>query len=163
MRVYTVCVAGATIANTGGDCDLVEISPADDKPVRLLGFTIANVGADVGDAAEEMLQLSVIRGYTTSGSGGSANTPTPLDAIDTAAGFAAEINNTTIASNGTPITCWSGGWNIRVPLTEIWGDANNLLMCPMASQANTTIVLRNHTTVTDDITASWTLWVAEGY
>lgn len=162
-RVYTVTAENITVANAGGDVDLVEISPADDKPVRILGFNVDNVGgtADAGDAQEEFLRLAIIRGHTTSGSGGSAATPVPLDPVDTAAGFAAETNNTTIASAGSTTTPWAGGVNVRVPGPVFFGDPSNYQMCPKASQANTTIVLRCLTTVADDISMSVTVWVLE--
>lgn len=163
MRVYTVTVENATIATAGTDTDLVEISPADDKPVWLLGFSLDNVGgtADAGDAGEELLRLAVIRGHTSSGSGGSAATPVLLDVNGGAVGFAAETNNTTIASGGTTTTPVAFGWNVRIPCREQWGTLQDLSGCPMATQANTTIVVRLLSTVADDISASWTLWVAE--
>src|SRR5690349_12554243 len=98
MRVYTVPFENVSVSASQ---DFFEISPADDKPVKFLRLELNNVGgtADAGDSQEEMLRLSVVRGHTTSGSGGTAPTPSPLNStIDTAAGFAAEVNNTTIAS-----------------------------------------------------------------
>lgn len=135
--------------------DLFEISPADDKPVRLLGLVIGQY-SDVGDAASENLNVSVIRGYTASGSGGSTPTPTPIDGIDTAAGFAAEANNTTVANTGTAVTLLSDVWNTQAGYQIWWPEG----VQPQASQANTTIVVRI-TAPADSITANATLYVQE--
>jgi hypothetical protein len=85
--------------------DIFELSPADDKPIRILSWELTNV-SDFGDAQEEVLRLEWIRGFTTSGSGGTAPTPRPANRSDAAAGFAAEVNNTTQATTGT--TTFSG-------------------------------------------------------
>ena len=49
----------------------------------------------------------------TSGSGGTATTGQPLDSADAAAGFAAECNNTTVATTGTVVTLLADAWNIQ--------------------------------------------------
>ncbi len=100
MAGRTYSVIFSAVAVTAAQ-DLFEISPADDKPVEIVAIEIGQKTSDSGDAADELLQLSIIRGFTASGSGGSAPTPGPLDNIDTAAGFAAEVNNTTVANTGT--------------------------------------------------------------
>lgn len=154
-RVYSVIFSAVSVSAAQ---DLFEISPADDKPVKLKGFSIAQTGSsDVGDAAEEMLKLAVIRGHSTGGSGGSAPTPRPLNPSDAAAGFAAEVNNTTIASSGTGVTLHEGAFNVRGPYDFWWPDG----MEPSATQANTTIVLRMASAPADAITISGTLYVIE--
>jgi hypothetical protein len=59
-RIYTVSYNG-TITNAGGDVDLVELLPADDKPVKLVGFVFGQT-SELGDAAEENLAKAVARG-----------------------------------------------------------------------------------------------------
>lgn len=135
--------------------DLFEISPADDKPVRILGMVLGQY-TDFGDAQAEQLGLSIIRGYTASGSGGTAPTPSPLDGIDTAAGFAAEVNNTTVANTGTAVTLFSDVWNVQAGY-QVWFPEG---VQPQASQANTTIVVRM-TAPADSITTNGTLFVQE--
>lgn len=71
---------------------------------------------DIGDAAEEVLRVEVIRGHATSGSGGQTTVITPMNAFDSAATFAAELLNTTVASTGSPVGLGVVGWNIRMPL-----------------------------------------------
>lgn len=152
-RMYTVqfSAVAATVAQ-----DFFEFSPADDKPIELCGLVIAQT-SDLGDAAEEILQYSVVRGHATSGSGGSVPTPQPLMATTSAAGFAAEVNNTTIASTGTPVTLHNDAFNIRSGLVFWWPDGFE----PGASQGNTTLVVRLLSTPADSLTISGTAYVRE--
>ncbi len=152
-RVYSVSFEAVAVTAAQ---DLFEITPADDHPVILLGMTV-DQSSDVGDAAEEMLRYKVIRGHATSGSGGSAPTPRPLDPGDAAAGFAAEVNNTTIASTGTAVDLVAGAFNIRTGLAIFWPPE----LCPMANQGNSTIVVRLMAAPADSLTMSGTLYVAE--
>lgn len=138
--------------------DLFEITPADDKPVQIVGLFLSQTGvADIGDAAEELLPIQIIRGFTTSGSAGSAPTPAVLNHIDTAAGFTAEVNNTTVATTGTTVTLHSDNFNVRVGYQNWWPEGCE----PTASQANTTIVVRLTRAPADAITLSGTLYVRE--
>lgn len=158
-RMYTVPYTG-TLTLSGGDADLFELLPADDKPVRLRGFVLGQT-SEVGDAAEEGLRLSIIRlGATvTSGSGGSAVTPVPLDDADAAAGFTAEANNSTVATtSGTSTTIEESAWNIRVsPLERWWPDERFAPLCKQGSG----LVVRCQTTVADDVTIAITAYVEE--
>src|SRR3990167_5918895 len=114
-RIYTVVGQSVNLPATNA-FDLVEITPADDKPIRLHAFFLGQSGsADFGDAQEEGLRIAIIRGHTTSGSGGSAPTPRPLNRSDAAAGFTAEVANTTIASVGTTHQLHEDCWNVRTP------------------------------------------------
>lgn len=158
-RIYTVVFNG-TLTNAGGDSDLVELTPADDKPIRLVGYVLSQI-SEVGDAAEEGLRISVIRlpATVTSGSGGSAPTPNPVDDVGAAAGFAAEVNNTTVATtSGTAITLDECGWNERItPMERWWPDPE---MRPVARQAQA-LVVRCQTTAADDISLMFTAYVEE--
>lgn len=155
-RIYTVEFENITIANADGDQDLFEITPADDKPCKVIGLFLDQI-SDVGDAAEEMLRYRVIRGHATSGSGGAAATPRPLRPSDTAAGFTAETNNTTIASTGTPVNLHSGAFNIRTGLVmplppELYWEV---------TQGQTLLVVRLMAAPADDLVMSGTLYVME--
>ena len=156
MRVYTVSFENVSVSAAQ---DFFEITPADDKPVKILGWNLENVGgtADAGDAQEEFWRLSIVRGHTTSGSGGSAPTPQPVLFNSAAAGFTAEVNNTTIAStSGT--TIWTGGYNVRVAPNPFWLPDEAQFG---ATQGNTTIVLRLLSTPADAVSMSGTMYVAE--
>lgn len=69
--------------------DLFEISPADDKPV-LIHAVYVSQSSDMGDVQEELLRVTIKRGHTTSGSGGSSFTPVPLQSSSGAAAGAAQ-------------------------------------------------------------------------
>lgn len=158
-RIYTVSYQG-TITNAGGDTDLLEALPADDKPIRLRGFSLSQI-SEVGDAAEEGLRISVIRlpATVTSGSGGSSVTPAPMDSADTAAGATCECNNTTVATtSGTAVTMAEYGWNIRSSPYEVWFP--DAAFSPKAKQGEGLIV-RQQTTAADDYTGLFTFWIEE--
>lgn len=152
-RVYSVNFENVAVSAAQ---DFFEISPADDKPVRLLGLFLSQ-STELGDAAEEMLRVQVLRGHSTSGSGGGAQTPVPIDPSDTAAGFAAEVNNTTIASAGTALILHSETFNVRSGMALFWTPET----APKANQGNTTIVVRLLANPADSVTMGGTLYVEE--
>lgn len=152
IRTYAVTFSAVSVSAAQ---DLFEITPADDKPVTILGIELGQT-SDSGDAQDEQLQISIIRGHTTSGSGGTAPTPAPMAPGDSAAGFTAEVNNTTVASTGSTVTLFTSAWNVRAGYTMWFPEACQ----PEATQGNTTIVVRQ-TAPADAITMSGTLWVAE--
>lgn len=158
-RIYSVTHQG-TMTNAGGDVDLIEVLPADDKPCRLRGFSLSQI-SEVGDAAEEGLRISVIRlpATVTSGSGGSAPTPAPQDSADVAAGFAAETGNTTVATtSGTAVTLGEFGWNERISPFDFWYPDRDF--CPKVKQGEG-LVVRQQTTAADDYTGCFTFWIEE--
>ena len=158
-RFYTVPYSG-TLTNAGGDADLLEILPADDKPVRLRGWLIGQT-SEVGDTAEEGVRLSVIRlpATVTSGSGGSSVTPATADSADTAAGAAAEANNTTVATtSSTGVTLIEVAWNIRSAPFEFWFPDERF--CPIVKQGEG-LVVRCQTTVADDVSIAMTFFIEE--
>lgn len=158
-RIYTVSYQG-TYTNAGGDTDLLEILPADDKPVKLRGFMIGQT-TEVGDAAEEGVRISILRlpATVTSGSGGSAVTPAPMDSADAAAGAACECNNTTVATtSGTAVTLVEMGWNERNVPYDFWFP--DVAFCPKVKQGEG-LVIRGQTTVADDVSITFTAWIEE--
>jgi hypothetical protein len=158
-RIYSVPYSG-TLTNAGGDSDLLEVLPADDKPVSLRGWSIGQI-SDVGDAASEGIRISVIRlpATVTSGSGGSAVTPVVMDSADVAAGAACEANNTTVATtSGTAVTIAEIGWLIQATPFEMWFP--DPAFAPKVKQGEG-LVVRCQTTVADDVTIACTFWIEE--
>ena len=93
--------------------DFFELQPAVNIPIVLHACYISQV-TDVGDSNEEMLRVQIVRGNTTSGSGGATTTPQPLDQNDSASGdVVVEVLNTTEASSGTEEPMHSETFNIR--------------------------------------------------
>ena len=138
------------------DQDVFEITPADDKPIAIHAVFLAQ-SSDLADAAEEILNFKIMRGHTSSGSSGSSSTPAPLNPIDAAAGAAVEVNNTTIATTGTIVDTHSGSFNIRTGLQLILPPDQR----PVATEANTTIVVRLLEDLADAVTMSGTIYFEE--
>lgn len=154
--IYTVEFENVSITNANGDYDLFYIAPADDRPVIARGWTFDQL-TDLGDSEEEVLRLRWIRGHTTVGSGGASATPRPLNGATAAAAGTYRTNDSTIASAGTAVNLYSGGFNVRIG-ERIFPPRE---LCPQVSQAQTTMVLRLMAAVTDDLNMSGTLWVEE--
>lgn len=93
--------------------DFFQLTCADDRPIEIVSAMIGQY-SDLGDSEEEGLRLQIIRGHATTGSGGGTATPRPLNPNYSAAGFACQINNTTIASAGSPVNMWSEPFNNRI-------------------------------------------------
>ncbi len=148
-RVYAATFEAVAVT---AQVDFFEITPADDKPVVIHEIRLAQ-SSDVGDAAEEMLRVKLIRGHATSGSGGSAPTPVPLNEGDAAAGAAVETNNTTIASTGTAVDLLADAFNIRAG----WLYVPTPECRPRCGQGASTIVLRLMAAPADSLTMSGTI------
>lgn len=157
-RMYSVVHTG-TMAAASGDIDLVEILPADDKPVKLRGWCLSQT-TEVGDAAEEGLRISVIRlGATVTSGNGTAATPSPMDSADAAAGFAAETGGATVATTlGTTTILGEYGWNIRNSPFDYWYP--DAAFCPKVKQGEA-LVIRQQTTAADDYTGHFTFYFEE--
>lgn len=158
-RKYSVPFSG-TFTNAGGNADLVSIQPADDKPVKLVAFKIGQI-SEVGDTAEEGLELVVIRlvATVTIGSGGGTVITPPMDSADPLAGFVARANDTTIgtSSGGTTILEYLQ-WNIRAsPIEFRWPEDDEQYKVKQGEA----LIIRCNTTAADDITAAWTAIVKE--
>lgn len=151
-RIYTVIFSAVAVSAAQ---DLFELTPASNRPIEIVGIELGQT-SDAGDAQDEQLQFSIIRGHATGGGGGSSPTPAPLSPLDTAAGFTAEANNTTIASAGTAVTLHVGAWNVRAGYINWFPEEAR----PTATSTNTTLVVRQ-TAPADAITMSGTLYVRE--
>lgn len=161
MSIPVIVSHNGTLTNAGGNNDLLELTPADDKPIRLRRFMIGQ-SSEVGDTAEEGLRITVRRlGATvTSGSGGgSPSVEVPDSALGTP-GVTAEALNTTVATtSGANDILFDGIWNIRQsPLELVWPEPDK---APCARGAEV-LVIRCETTPADDITVAYTAELDEG-
>lgn len=149
--VYTV-----PFAYTGNaSVDLSEIVAAAGKPCLILGYDIGQT-SDVGDAAEEILALTIKSGQTTSGSGGSSVTPAPTDPVGgVAASFAAEQANTTKASGGTIVTHVTLPWNVRQPDRVLFSPEQQIMV---GAGRRATLEIP---AAVDPLTIAGQLWVQE--
>lgn len=161
-RIYRVPFAAGTVTNAGGNNDLWTFTPADDKPIALMGFRIGQI-SEVADAAEEGIDLTIVHlGATVSaGTGGSAVTPVPGDPAisDLASGFTARINDTALAtSSGTTTVMEAIPWNNRNTPFEVWyPDIDYAPKCRQASA----LCIRMNTTIADDMTFSGCAFILE--
>lgn len=156
-RLYSAPFSAQTITNAGGDRDLWYLAPADDKPIIVIGWDFSQY-SDVGDAQEKILQLALIKGHTTPGSGGTA--VTAADPYRTGVNWSATVrhNDTTIASGGTAVTILATAQNIRQAPCPYFLPRE--LWVPI-TQADTSVVLRLLAGPADDVTANGTLWFLE--
>jgi hypothetical protein len=157
-RIYAVPFSG-TIASAGGNVDLWNFEPADDKPILLRGFELGQ-SSEVGDTAEEGLGITISRftGAYTIGSGGAAVDENPMDGELAAAGFTSRTNDTTPTTGGTETILGKTAWNNRASPCEKWYPSSEF--CPRAKQAQA-IVIRLDTTPADDFTFSGTAYIEE--
>lgn len=92
--------------------DLFEIVAHSSSRVEICEIDIGQY-SDAGDAQDELLSILIIRGNTTSGSGGSSVTPRNFFSGSRAAVSTVEANNTTVASAGSPVTMHASSFNVR--------------------------------------------------
>ena len=138
--------------------DLFEVLGASDSVTIVHGWAVMQT-TDVSDAAEEILRIETVRGIgATSGSGGSTPTVQPVDDGDSAFGGTVEANNTTrmTAGGGSLETLEQWGWNIRIPMTQIYTPELRPTIGPGEYWT-----LSLPAAPADSITTSITLWVEE--
>lgn len=108
--------------------DLMEIIGHATKPFVLLELHLFQT-TELGDTAEEQLQIAIKSGQTTSGSGGNAAAAAKAtDASGSDSGLTFETLNTTKASAGTIVTHSLHGWNVRGPLDLVFTELSQLVM-----------------------------------
>lgn len=153
MRLYTVDLTPTAVTVAA---DLVELTCADDKVLTVVAANIHQT-SDFGDAQDEIISLVWVRGNTTSGSGGSAPTPRPLDPGDAAASFTAETFNTTAASAGTAVNLPRHGFNVRSGIERPLTPEE----MPKTSQSAGLLVLRMASAPADSLTIAGSVTVRE--
>lgn len=151
-RIYTVQFSG--VAATAQQ-DLFEIVAPSTGAIIVHAIELSQT-TELGDAAEEQLLVQFKSGQTTSGSGGTAPTPVPIAFGDAAAGFTAEVNNTTKASTGTIVTHASWSWNVRCEFVKLFTPE----MRPVV-RASRRMTVELGTTPADSITLNGTIWIEE--
>lgn len=151
-RMYTVSFSA--VAATAAQ-DLFEIVAASGKPCIVHACYLSQ-HTEFGDAQDELLQVAIKSGQTTSGSGGSTPTPVPTNTTDAAAGFTAEANNTTKASAGTIVTHHVDSFNVRAGWPFVVTPEMRIVV---AGGRRLTVELVS--TPADSITLNGTLYIEE--
>lgn len=151
MAVRMTFATSFTLANAGGDADVISIAPADDRPCRLRRLLISQ-SSEVAEAQEECLRFSLLRMQTFSaGSGGGAVTARAVKRMNVTTGApTVRANDTTRSTDGgTTETLEEIGWNERAtPLELRWDDPEDQYD---AAQGGA-LVLYCPTTPADDLT-----------
>lgn len=113
--------------------DLFEIAAPATAAIKIHSFSLGQ-STDVGDSAEEILELETVRGDggVTTGSGGSTPTAQPIDNGDAAPSATVEANNTTrlAAGTGTLDVLEKFLWNVRIPFEKIWTPETRPVITP---------------------------------
>lgn len=121
MRTYRVDIPATAFTAA---VDLLEINPATNQMLKLLELKLWQT-TELGDAQDEVLPITLVTGFTTSGSAGSAATAVP-DEVGDVFGGSCEVMNTTQANTGTTVSRLLGGFKViggewlwlPVPLTD---------------------------------------------
>lgn len=126
-RIYNLPIARTAVTVA---VDIIEIVTAATHICVVHSIELTQ-STELGDAAEEQLQLSWKSGQTTSGSGGGTGiTPVPILLGDSAHGMTVENFNTTKATAGTIVTHKVWDWNVRVPFIYIFTPETRLVIPP---------------------------------
>lgn len=155
-RIYTVTLAPTAIAVT--TTDLVAVLAGTQVPIGIRSMRIGQT-SDFGDAQDEVVQMKLVRGNTTAGSGGSTFTPLLKNGKSAAVSFTARVGDTTAASAGTAVTPFNCWFNVRAGYDMTYTDDQ------MVKSDNTTgyIVLRFVAAPVDSLTIGAELDVEELY
>lgn len=108
MPVFTATFAAVAVTAAQ---DVFEIVAASNTRVRIREIRLSQY-SDFGDSQAELLSVSLLRGHSTSGSGGTSVTPSNLEPWSRASVTTVEANNTTVASGGSPETLLVDAWNV---------------------------------------------------
>lgn len=154
--IFTAQFSGVAITNASGTQDLFELTAAATSRIRILEIEVGQT-SELADAQMEIIPLQLIRGYTTSGSGGASVTPVNLNSYQRAAVTAVERNNTTLATTGTAETIFSLPWHLQAGFIWRPGQDPSGLMenrrYPLI-EASQRVVLRMAAAVADDLTGA---------
>lgn len=110
MAIYVASFAAVAVTAAQ---DVFELTASADSRVVIREIRLGQY-SDAADAQAEMISIQVIRGYTTSGSGGAAVTPVNLSPVAgaLAAVSSVERNNTTVAQDGTGVVLLADSFNV---------------------------------------------------
>lgn len=86
--------------------------------------------SDFGDAAAEILSVTIVRGNTVVGSGGGAFTPLKARPSMPPASATVRINDTTVATGGTAETLVSDMWNVAAGFIHQPSEAERIWLEP---------------------------------
>ncbi len=150
-RVYTTTFQNVTVAAVQ---DLFEMIADATAIIELISFKLSQATL-TGDAAEEMLRISVEghSGAITPGSGGTTPGEIPTELGNAAAVTVVDANNTTEISGGAKVTHEEIIWNVRVPLEVYYPPDERYYAAP--TDALTITLLTGPTSQSMSGTVKW--------
>lgn len=155
-RLYVASFKGVAVTVQQ---DFFEIAAPATASIVIHSWVLSQ-STEVGDAQEEMLQITTNRGEgsTTTGSGGSTLTARPNVRGDSAATATVKANNTTkmAAGTGTLVELEVHTWNERVPYQWIYTPETRPVIRPSDRWT-----LELETTPADSVTINGTVWFEE--
>lgn len=125
-RIYTAQFNDVTVSAAQ---DLFQLTASTSAAVEVLEVHVSQQ-TEFGDAAEEMLNIQVRSGSTTSGSGGSTPSMVKLSVGDASAGSSVQANNTTKANTTSNVIHGSYWWNLRMPFDLIYTPETTVVLAP---------------------------------
>lgn len=108
MAIFSAAVLGVAVSAAQ---DVFEIVAGPVTRVKLREVRLGQT-SDFGDAAAEGLSVTLVRGFTTAGSGGATVTPINLAGHGGAPQATSTVkrNNTTLAQDGTDVLLHADAW-----------------------------------------------------
>lgn len=132
--------------------DLFEINAPADSVVVLHGLTISQ-SSDAGDSQSEQLPLLIHLGSST-GSGGTTATPSPMHLGDAAFGGTVTVNNTSQSTEGTILHAES--FNVMAGLALWWTPETRPVISP-----SDRLIIELQSAPTDALTMDGTVYIEE--
>jgi len=132
--------------------DLFEINAPSDAVVLVHGLVISQ-SSDAGDSESEQLNVLIHRG-STSGSGGSTPTATPMEVGNAAFGGTVEANNTSQSTEGTHVHAES--FNVMAGMQVWWTPETRPVISPSGR-----LIVELQTAPADALTMSGTIYFEE--
>jgi len=156
MAVFAATFTGIAVSAAQ---DVFELVASSTKRVFVREVVLGQY-SDFGSGASELLPISLIRGHTTQGTGGSAVTPGNVSGIAGAGAALCSVtrNNTTIASGGSAVNLRAESWNIQIPW--IWRP---ILDEGIILEASQLLCVRLHSAPADALTMTGTLIFEEDF
>lgn len=125
MGIYSATFSAIAVSAAQDVFEIV--APADGK-IAIRDIKLGQY-SDAGDAAAELISVQVIRGFTTTGSGGAAVTPNNLEKHTGAPTTGATVarNNTTLAQTGTGAILVADSMNVAAgwALSDVLGPSDD--------------------------------------
>ena len=165
MTVFSATFATASITSAGGIQDIFELVAPANSRVVIHDVVLAQFSDELA-AEAEIVSILLMRGHSSSGSGGVDITTTGvanLNPYGRATGCTVERNNSTLASGGSPETLWADGWHLQAGF--IWRMSERLNMLgndgKIVLKPSQRFVVRMNEAIADDISANGTLLFEE--